>query len=406
MFAFASAGLIAGLQVDSPLRRLLSVRPLVLAGSISYGIYLFHWPVYVVFDRERTGLDDAPLFAVRVGVTIAIAALSFVLLERPVRRARTLGWRPISAVTLGACSAVVMLAATLPTERPAYWEVSAAGVDEVALTPTGSVTPVALIAPRAPDPRSASTTVAPVPRPRVETSPAATTTTTTTAAPAKPSRPVRILVVGDSTASATGQGLAAWAAANDDLALVSVRWAPAYGFLRHGERPELDAEFAAMSEQLDRGLPDEIVRLRPDVVVLMSTIGDVDDRVFDDVGVLAPASAEFRAYMAADYVAFVDRLVAAGVPRVAWVVPPEPLVPWSGELAKLADPARWAALRQAIEHAGARRPEVVKVVDLARWEARHPADDRRPDGLHYSVEAATAIAGEVLAPQLIAAALS
>jgi hypothetical protein len=110
--------------------------------------------------------------------------------------------------------------------------------------------------------------------------------------------------------------------------------------------------------------------------------------------------------MAADYVAFVDRLVAAGVPRVAWVVPPEPLIPRSGEPAELDDPARWATLRLAIEHVRARRPDVVTVVDLARWEARHPADDRRPDGLHYSVEAATAIADEFLAPRLIAAALS
>ena len=38
VFALASAALIAGLQVDSPLRRLLSVRPLVLAGVISFGV--------------------------------------------------------------------------------------------------------------------------------------------------------------------------------------------------------------------------------------------------------------------------------------------------------------------------------------------------------------------------------
>jgi hypothetical protein len=49
---------------------------------------------------------------------------------------------------------------------------------------------------------------------------------------------------------------------------------------------------------------------------------------------------------------------------------------------------------------------VVTVVDLAGWEARHPADGRRPDGLHYSVDAATTIAATFLAPRLIAAALS
>jgi peptidoglycan/LPS O-acetylase OafA/YrhL len=401
VFALASAALIVGLHVDSPLRRLLSVRPLVLIGVISYGMYLFHWPVYAVLDRERTGLDGAVLFAVRVAVTIGVAAASFVLLERPIRRARPRGWRPVAAVTVAAGVAVAVLVTALPTERPAYWETAATGVDDVSFIPTERVAPLALVdfpiaspagtTPTAPTMTAAMATPA---------APAATT------APARPSRPVRILVVGDSTASATGKGLLAWAAEHDELAVVSVRWAPAFGFLRHGKRPGLDASFAATTEELDHGLHDELLRLRPDVVVLMSTTADVEDRVFDDVGALAPTSGEFRARMADDYVAFVDRLVAAGVPRVAWVVPPQPQVAWSGELAELADPARWATLRTAIEHARARRPDVVTVVDLARWEARHPADDRRPDGLHYSVEAATAIATTFLAPRLIAAAMS
>ena len=48
IFALASAGLIVGLQAPGPLRPVLSWRPLVLLGLVSYGAYLFHWPVFVL----------------------------------------------------------------------------------------------------------------------------------------------------------------------------------------------------------------------------------------------------------------------------------------------------------------------------------------------------------------------
>ena len=49
----ASAGLIVGLQAPGPLRRVLSWRPLVLLGLVSYGAYLFHWPVFVAVVVAR-----------------------------------------------------------------------------------------------------------------------------------------------------------------------------------------------------------------------------------------------------------------------------------------------------------------------------------------------------------------
>ena len=52
-FAVASVVLIGALQVRSPVRGLLSIGPLVALGRISYGVYLFHWPIYTLVDERR-----------------------------------------------------------------------------------------------------------------------------------------------------------------------------------------------------------------------------------------------------------------------------------------------------------------------------------------------------------------
>ena len=80
VFAVASAAVIVGLQARSPLRRALGAAPLAALGAISYGVYLYHWPVYVVLDAERTGLPPLPLFVLRITVTLTLAV---VLVPRP-----------------------------------------------------------------------------------------------------------------------------------------------------------------------------------------------------------------------------------------------------------------------------------------------------------------------------------
>ncbi|HEV2361846.1 MAG TPA: acyltransferase family protein [Acidimicrobiales bacterium] len=69
----------------SPLARLLSLRPLRAVGTISYGLYLWHWPVFVVLDGARTGEKGWALFGIRVAATFVVSVASYVLVERPVR---------------------------------------------------------------------------------------------------------------------------------------------------------------------------------------------------------------------------------------------------------------------------------------------------------------------------------
>ncbi len=69
--------------------RLFATSVMRWAGLLSYGLYLYHWPVFLFLSQDRTGLSLAPLFGLRIAVTIAVALLSYFFLEMPVRR-RTL----------------------------------------------------------------------------------------------------------------------------------------------------------------------------------------------------------------------------------------------------------------------------------------------------------------------------
>jgi peptidoglycan/LPS O-acetylase OafA/YrhL len=122
LVAVASAALIAGAMTTGPVRSLLSVPPLPAIGLISYGLYLWHWPIFVWLSPDRTGLEGHRLLALRLVVTFAVAILSFRLVERPIReqrfrwiRGRAL-WIPItSAVTAGA---LLLLTASGAAARP------------------------------------------------------------------------------------------------------------------------------------------------------------------------------------------------------------------------------------------------------------------------------------------------
>jgi peptidoglycan/LPS O-acetylase OafA/YrhL len=67
-----------------PVSRLFQLPPLVHIGRISYGLYLWHWPVILFFTATRTGLSGSGLLALRIGIAFALAELSYWCVERPI----------------------------------------------------------------------------------------------------------------------------------------------------------------------------------------------------------------------------------------------------------------------------------------------------------------------------------
>ena len=72
----------------------------------------------------------------------------------------------------------------------------------------------------------------------------------------------------------------------------------------------------------------------------------------------------------------------------------------------LLDAARYDAYGAALAEVVARHPGRAAVVDLRGWLARQPEVPERPDGLHWSPEAAARLAGDYLGPVVVAAAVA
>ena len=132
--------IVAATRPYSPiLGPVLSVAPLRAIGWISYGLYLWHWPVYVYLTPARTGLDGAELLIVRLAVTFALALASYRLVEQPIRH-RTMS-RP-RTFALASCLGVTAAVAVVAVALSAGGSVSPAGDLERAAGRASAPTPV------------------------------------------------------------------------------------------------------------------------------------------------------------------------------------------------------------------------------------------------------------------------
>ena len=90
LFSILTAIVILSLvQETGPTRHALGIAPLAAFGQLTYGIYLFHWPLMLALNEDRTGLDGWTLFALQVSITVLLAIASSKFFEKPLRYGRS-----------------------------------------------------------------------------------------------------------------------------------------------------------------------------------------------------------------------------------------------------------------------------------------------------------------------------
>jgi peptidoglycan/LPS O-acetylase OafA/YrhL len=104
--------------------RLLALGPLRALGKISYGVYLWHFPLFLWLSEGSIGLSGPSLLAVRLAVTLAVSTASYVFIEQPIRQRRRPVWliRALTPLAAGGSVAALLLASAasaLPVGIPA-----------------------------------------------------------------------------------------------------------------------------------------------------------------------------------------------------------------------------------------------------------------------------------------------
>jgi peptidoglycan/LPS O-acetylase OafA/YrhL len=374
--AMLTAMLIAAARVDTPISRALGWKPLATLGLLSYAIYLFHWPIYLWLSPERTGLAAAPLFALRIGVTLVLAVVSFRLLEQPVlQKRRFRGTKPRLVVPL---TAIVLLGAmVVVTASPPAPEVVFSALGDGDFTASA---PAAVIS----APWVAPSTAKKAVRNRALHRPLGA------------KRPLRILIVGDSVGLTLGRGFEIYARAHPDQVAVRNR-ARKYcpigrelpAIMGIGEPTSTHAcnWTTAWSQAIDG--------FDPDVTVLLSTIWEAVPRQLPGQSTLVtPGNAALDSWQVGEYKAAATMLTARGG-HVLWLNAPcraDRAIEKPNEL--------WYVNRRNIPTAAAARSKLVHPIDLDAeiCPGGHFSPDyrsvkgARPDGSHFSDAGAVAVA--------------
>ncbi len=359
----AAALILAAVCVPrGPIAWGLSRRPMVWLGTISYGAYLWHYPVYVYLDAARTGRTGLPLVAVRLSATLGLAAASYYLVERPVMYGTF--WRSLRA----AVPATALLVAT------------------VAVVVAGTVVPATAAV-------------------RVADSMPAVERQSLTAAGAFTTKPVRFLLLGDSVALTLGVGLQLGSVERFGVQVIN--------------RGDLGCDLDDLQGIADGNITtpvsackdwrtffaDQVNLNHPDVVGLLVGRWDITDHL-DGGRIVHIGQPAWDAHLRAEIGQVVDVLSARGAKVVLFTMPdidPPQEAP-NGSTYPENDPVRVTEFNDIVGDVARQHSRVVTVVDLHRLldpggHFRSVIDGvtvRWADGIHISKPG-----GEWLQPRIL-----
>jgi peptidoglycan/LPS O-acetylase OafA/YrhL len=374
-----------------PVGRLLGFAPLAALGRLSYGVYLLHWPVFLLLSPHATHRHGAPLFVLRFAVSVGLAVLLHRLVEDPVRRRRMLPGAAFWYAAVGGSALVVACVLWWPTPAPpadAFDTSAMAEARQRALRVDDTVAPVLAARPAA-----APTTVAPLPV--LPTTPGLDRFWSAAVASAPPEvyvgepRPRRLLIIGDSMAWTVAGGLRPWGTQHG----MEVEVFHAVGCGLAGDTPikylgtERDASGDCQKWWAD--LPTVIANYDPGVVLVVGGMADLSERELPDGSWSHIGDPVYDAWLEARQRTLVDVLTAGGA-VVGWATLPHLHAPYQPGLTGRPpfdenDPARADRLNQLVRQLDDADPRVT-VVDFAGYGQLQPggefAHDYRPDGVH------------------------
>ena len=314
--ALVIAASLAGAPVLTPL---LSWGPLAHLGRISYGVYLYHWPVFLVLTERRLGWGRWPTLVVRLALSLALAEISVRWIEARPRDRRRLPdrvwWRTTPVTLAFAALAIVVVTAQLPSP-PVAATSRATGPTLTRGRPAPDQPPATSADPTA----TAAPTAAP---------------TTTVFDPSADG--FRVMVVGDADGVTFGTRLQSWAvAAGGYEVMPSQSWGCA----------------AAPCTPWAQRWPEAALAAHADLVVL--SVNSFDDAALAS-GLGGPLPADgLRDDLTRRFTELFTAVQAAGV-AVAWLPVPEAS---GNDLRKRLDPrvdAVFRALDAAVGASGARK---------------------------------------------------
>ena len=296
--AVSSLALVHAASGVGPVQRVLSVEPLARMGRVSYGVYLWHWPVIVVLSEERTGWSGIPLGLLWVLATAALVGASWVLIERPAPLPTIA--RPQLGVAYALVAVLIAASAVVVTQI--------IGTDDDIVAVVANE-PVETSVPTAPIPTAPSATPARSSDPVRQEPPA--------------DRPLRLLVLGDSIAESLKQpeplsvnGVDV-EVTNRSIIACPVTWEGRWAFddgRLIGDPPECDGD--------DR-FADDVADAEPDLILIMfGWSGTIAGRELDDGTIVAPCESGFDDQFADELERLVDRFEPTAEIVVATVAPP------------------------------------------------------------------------------------
>jgi len=371
-----AAVVLAAVQPSGVVRTVLAWRPLVLVGLVSYGAYLYHWPIYLWLSDERTGLDGVALLALRLAVTAAVAAASYVLVERPIRSGESLkgGLAPWLAVP-AAASLIAVAAIAVTVDPPTEDVVDLTSADELAQ----SAEPVG--------------------------------TADLTREVAAADDAVRIGFYGDSSALTLAVGANQWINRTPETSKAGGITPLGCGIGRDGSRiSEDEQEAQAPDDCWSEVWATSVTNAQPDIAVVLTGLWDLTDRkIVGDDQYRSLGDPVYDQFLASEIDAATEVLIAGGA-EVVWLttprvefgqvdgVPPADQHPAS-------EPGRAERLNDIVRGVAERHPGDVHVLDLQAYLQSTTGGEMdpaiRPDAVHFTDASAEQVMQDWLGPALL-----